>query len=324
MGQKDLAQNDYYNDKVRFADACNGILFQGKEIIKPEELEETDADIVYREEEGKLRKVIPDKVRKWKGTYIAVLSMENQSKVDYHMVFRAMKSEAAYYERRWKEREQEYKRLGLLHEKAQLCWSGKEERFVPVITIVIYYGTDEKWDGAKCLYDMLEIDKELEPFVNNYKLNLFDYHDCKDFSIFKTENRILFELLSCACDKKAMKRLLDKNRERYNKVDRNIMRTMFDIIGVRYREKEDTDKEGDGDMCKAIEEWAEEERTAGKIEGRIEGKLEGRLEGTTEALRNIMDSLKITAMEAMDILKIEKEERTEYLKLINNNLVKNG
>ncbi len=319
MGQKDLAQNDYYNDKVRFADVCNGILFRGKEVIKPEELEETDADIVYREEEGKLRKAIPDKVRKWKGVYIAVLSMENQSKVDYHMVFRAMKSEAAYYERQWKEREQEYKRLGLLHEKAQLCWSGKEERFVPVITIVIYYGTDEKWDGARCLYDMLEIDKELEPFVTNYKFNLFDYHECKDFSVFKTENRMLFELLSCACDKKAMKKLLDKSRERYSKVDCNIMRTMFDIIGIKYKEKED-DKEGDGDMCRAIEEWAEEERTAGKIEGRLEGKLEGklegRLEGTTEALRNIMDSLKITAIEAMDILKIAKEEQAEYLELI--------
>ena len=45
MGQKDLAQNDYYSDKVRFADACNGILFQGKQLIKPEELEEVDAEI---------------------------------------------------------------------------------------------------------------------------------------------------------------------------------------------------------------------------------------------------------------------------------------
>lgn len=53
---------------------------------------------------------------------------------------------------------------------------------------VIYYGTEEKWDGAVCLYDMLNIDKELEPYVTNYKLNLFDYHECEDFSVFKTEN----------------------------------------------------------------------------------------------------------------------------------------
>ena len=182
--------------------------------------------------------------------------------------------------------------------------SKKEEKFVPVITIVIYYGTDEKWNGAKCLYDMLEINKELEPFVSNYRLNLFDYHNCEDFSIFKTENRILFELLSTARDKKAMKQLLNKNRERYNKVDSNVMRTMFDIIGIKYKVSEKNNEEGDGDMCKAIEEWAEEERTAGKFEG------------TAEALRNIMDSLKITASEAMDILKIAKEEQAEYMKLI--------
>ena len=46
MGQRDLAQNDYLNDKVRFADMCNGILFHGKSIMKPEELQETGEDIV--------------------------------------------------------------------------------------------------------------------------------------------------------------------------------------------------------------------------------------------------------------------------------------
>ncbi len=314
MGQKDLAQNDYYNDKVRFAYVCNGILFRGKEVIKPEELEETDADIVYREEEGKLRKAIPDKVRKWKGVYIAVLSMENQSKVDYHMVFRAMKSEAAYYGRQWKEREQEYKRLGLLQEKAQLCWSGKEERFVPVITIVIYYGTDEKWDGARCLYDMLEIDKELEPFVTNHKLNLFDYHDCKDFSVFKTENRELFELLSCAGDRKKMNQLLTENQERYNRLTPETTQAICDIAGIkRHRiQKTNKEKKGEVDMCRA---WDEQEEW-GRMKGLAQGRVEGRLEGKVESICNIMDSLKITAIEAMDILKIAKEEQAEYLEYI--------
>lgn len=37
MGKKDNAQNHYFNDKVRFADACNGILYRGRAVIKPEE-----------------------------------------------------------------------------------------------------------------------------------------------------------------------------------------------------------------------------------------------------------------------------------------------
>ena len=66
MGQRDLAQNDYLNDTTRFADMCNGILFQGQDVIRPEELQEVGEDIVYSED-GKRKKIIPDKVRLWRG-----------------------------------------------------------------------------------------------------------------------------------------------------------------------------------------------------------------------------------------------------------------
>ena len=308
MGQKDLAQSDYFNDKVRFADACNGILFQGKEIIRPEELQETDAEMVYREEE-KRRKIIPDKVRMWKGIYIAILSVENQTKVDYKMIFRTMKAEAVNYERQWDEREKEYRRVGLLHEKAKLCWVGKDEKFIPVITIVIYYGTDKKWDGATCLYDMLDMDKELEPYISNYKMNLFDYHDCEDFSIFKTENRILFEMLSCSQDKTVMKKLLEEKRNQYKDVDGSTIRMIFDILGIKYNSKMREKIEEEEDMCKAWDEMMEDERQAGREKGISLAR--------TEDIRNIMDSLKVSALQAMSILKITETEKDKYISLLN-------
>ena len=43
MGQKDLYQSDFYEDKSRFADVFNGVLFAGREVMKPEELEEADS-----------------------------------------------------------------------------------------------------------------------------------------------------------------------------------------------------------------------------------------------------------------------------------------
>lgn len=308
MGQKDLAQSDYFNDKVRFADACNGILFQGKEIIRPEELQETDAEMVYREEE-KRRKIIPDIVRMWKGIYIAILSVENQTKVDYKMIFRIMKAEAVNYERQWDEREKEYRRVGLLHEKAKLCWVGKDEKFIPVITIVIYYGTDKKWDGVTCLYDMLDMDKELEPYISNYRMNLLDYHDCEDFSIFKTENRILFEMLSCSQDKTAMRKLLEEKRNQYKNVDGATIRTIFDIIGIKYSSKMRAKIEEEEDMCKAWDEMMEDERQAGREKGISLAR--------TEDIRNIMDSLKVSALQAMSILKITETEKDKYISLLN-------
>ena len=266
MGQKDLAQNDYFNDKVRFADVCNGVLFHGNAIIKSEELQETGADIVYQEEAGKRRKVIPDKVWKWKGIHIAILTVENQTKIDYSMVFRVMKEEAVSYERQWKERECEYKRRGLLPKKAHLCWKGKGEKFTPVITVVIYYGIDKEWDGAVCLYDLLNVEVELQPYVTNYKMNLFDYHDCDDFSIFKTENRELFEMLSCAGDKDKMGKLISDNHERYSGLSEETVKTICDIAGINSKWIKTIKSEGMEvvvDMCKAWDDRKEE----GKEEG---------------------------------------------------------
>lgn len=115
MGQKDYAQNGYFNDKVRFADVCNGILFQGKQLFKPEDLQELNPDIVYRDnDQQKLRKMIPDKMCMWKGIYVSVLTLENQSLVDYGMVFRAMKTEAISYDKQFKALEREYQRQGLI------------------------------------------------------------------------------------------------------------------------------------------------------------------------------------------------------------------
>ena len=159
-----------------------------------------------------------------------------------------MKAEAVNYERQWDEREKEYRRVGILHEKAKLCWVGKDEKFIPFITIVIYYGTDKKWDGVTCLYDMLDMDKELEPYISNYRMNLFDYHDCEDFSIFKTENRILFEMLSCSQDKTAMRKLLEEKRNQYKNVDGATIRTIFDIIGIKYSSKMRAKIEEEADM----------------------------------------------------------------------------
>ena len=66
-------------------------------------------------------------------------------------------------------------------------------------------------------------------------------------------------------------------------------------------------------MCEAVEQWAQEERAQG-IEQGIE---QGRVQGTEQAVRNIMDSLGLTPQQAMDAMKIPKEEQEKFLTLIN-------
>ena len=306
MGQKDYAQNDYFSDKVRFADICNGILFQGKEYIRPEDLEEMNPDIVYQDkDQQKLRKTIPDKMCLWKGIYISVLAIESQSLVDYSMVFRTMKTEALSYEKQFKTLEREYRCQGLIGEKENLAWNilAKDVRFVPVILIVIYCGQDKLWDGAKCLYDMLNLDEGLKPYVTNYKMNLFDYHDYDYFSFFKTENRELFEVLSCAKDEKKMEKLFCNNRDRYRCLTSDVVEVIFILTGIDLSILEKIeDEEGmeEVDMCKAWDDHKEA----------------GRREGIAISIRNLMESTKMSAQQAMEVLKISEADKDMYLGML--------
>ena len=272
MGQKDNAQNGYFDDKVRFADVCNGILYRGKEVIMPQELQEMNPDIVYYDEKEKLNKIIPDKFMMWNGACIGIIGIENQTKVDYSMVFRTMKAEALSYAKQWNELEKKYTRERKLKKDMHLAWSelGKESRFIPVIMVVIYFGTDKEWDGAKCLYDMLDMCEELKPYVNNYRMNLFDYHACDDFSVFKTENRLLFETLACSDDKQKMKKHLARKYGEYEGLDRTSRRLICDLLGVNKELVEQRMKDEGITLCKALQEMYDDGVEKGRELGRIE------------------------------------------------------
>ena len=69
MGRKNEYQFDYLDDNRRFADQINGALFNGRQIVKPEELEPDESQVVSIGEnagKGSLKTII-DKVRIWKG-----------------------------------------------------------------------------------------------------------------------------------------------------------------------------------------------------------------------------------------------------------------
>ena len=76
-------------------------------------------------------------------------------------------------------------------------------------------------------------------------------------------------------------------------------------------------KGGKVNMCKAIDDLRnrslEEGREIGIEEGKIEGLKEGREEAQLTAIKNIMQSLKITAKQAMEVLKVPSSEQGKYM-----------
>jgi len=142
---------------------------------------------------------------------------------------------------------------------------------------VLYYGNE--WDGGCELYDLLDfsdIPEELKPLVNNYKIHLIDIKKIQDTSVFKTDVRQVFDFIRYSEDSRKMKELLEKD-EAYQNLDEDA----YDMVALYTKSKEllklaKQHKEGDNiDMCKAIQDMMQEERTEGRAEGRAEGKAYG-------------------------------------------------
>ena len=312
MGQVDLYQSDFYEDKNRFADVFNGVLFNGKDVMSPEELEIEDSVMVSFRSEIAGKKVICDKVRKWRGRYVSIFVLENQSYVDYRMVLRVMEAEVIGYDNQRKEMNRRNQEEGIkLTGDEYPSGMKKEQKLVPIITLVLYMGQDKLWDGARSLYEMLELEDELKPFVNDFKLNLFDYHEWKEFSRFKTANRLLFEALSCGNDRKRMKKILRENPG-YKALDLESAKAIRGMLGVKIdldtvKEK---DKEGRAvyNMCKAFDDHKEE--------GRREGKRKGEQEMAIKLIKNLMKTQKVSFDIAVKMLGISKNKQKELRPLI--------
>lgn len=277
MGKPDEYFYNYLDDNVRFADQMNGALFRGRQVVKPEDLEPADAQAVYlgREAGGRENfKAIVDKARMWKGRLVHILLVENQTHVDYHMVIRNMLSESLSYHKQWKQMRLRHDRKKDLKIGSDEFFSGmaRDEKFVPVITLVVYCGTEHRWDGAKCLYEVLDVDDEVKAYVTNYKLNLYDCHEHDAFDEYHTGLRQLFEAVRYGSDKEQLKRVMEENKEIYNNIDRDTKELLEVVAKVRIPEGYKVMRNGEErfEVCKAFADY--------RLEGKLEGKLEEKQE----------------------------------------------
>lgn len=277
MGKADEYQFDYLENNYRFADQVNGALFDGRQVVNPDELEPADTQIVYLGQEAGTRKnykAIVDKTRIWKGRLIHIFAIENQTHVDYHMVLRNMLSESLNYQKQWKQKKTEHERNHDLRAGTDEFFSGmlEDEKFMPVITLVVYYGAEHPWNGARCLHDLLDLDDETRKFVTNYKLNLYDCHEHDTFDAYHTGLRQLFEVVRYGKDKEKLQQLMLENREAYSRIDsdtKELLEVVAKVkIGEEYEIMECEEKKYD--MCKAFMDM--------KLEGVLEGKIEERQE----------------------------------------------
>ena len=295
MGKYDTCMKEFLQNKDRFADLFNGCCFQGRQIIRAEDLREASENYVITDKRlpGKTRQKDTEIIRDVKmvlgsGMVLQVLAVENQSYIDYAMPVRCMGYDAAEYRRQLKERKQERRLLMNSENRPKnpavsmdetLSGILSSDRLHPVYTLCLYSGT-EPWDGPRKLSDMMAFDplnQNLQSLFEEYHLHLFCINEQHIFDAFHSDLKPLFQAMNCRNNKKKMIELMkDETYSHLNEDTWDAIAVMTDNAAMLQKKdlyKAENQKE-EFNMCQALQELMQDERNEGRIEGRNEGKIE--------------------------------------------------
>ena len=225
----DTVLKNYWNNKEQFADLFNAALFDGRPVIRPEELEDVDTEessiLEHREYAESIRASRDSiKIRKKStahGVELVMLANEGQEHIHYAMPMRVMGYDYGTYKKQYDSNAGKYKTEKGLERDEYLSRMKKTDKLIPVITVVVYYG-DKPWDGATSLHEMLEIGDEFSEYVNDYKIRLVEARE-NNLKLHNINNVDLFNLLEILLD-----RSMDRNEAKEK--------------AIRYSEEHKTDK----------------------------------------------------------------------------------
>ncbi len=247
-----------------------------------------------------------------KAIYV-ILAAEAQDQIHYAAPVKDMALDSLNYAKQVTEAKKSYKKSSStvddkIHVSSAEYLSGfrKDDRLMPVITLMIYFGS-EKWDGPMSIHDMFEpeirSDELLMSVVQDYKLNLLTPDDIPDenFDRFKSELGAAMYFLKKQNKGKMSDWIHDFN-ERFGVVERDTAELITELSRTKLPINKVAEENGGVDMCKAFERSMEEK------------------EQETKALdiKNIMESFGVTIDRAMDSLKIPQDERSMYAELVNS------
>ena len=310
----DIIVKNYWRNKEQFADFFNAVLFDGKQVIKPKELEDLDTEESsvlehkeYAESIGASRDTV--KIRKKSTVYgveFVILGMEGQEHIHYAMPMRVMGYDYAAYQKQYVDNAAKYKTAKSLTEEEYLSKMKKNDRLVPVITVVVYYG-EKPWDGAVSLHGMLHISEEMKPFVNDYRMHLVEARK-NNLKLHNINNRDLFNLLGILLDRnRKLQETRDRaiNYAREHRVEKTVIMTAAGAANCKI-DYNKIARKGDADMCTVFEETRREGIAEGEAKGEAKGIIETGYEfgiSEKEILARLQKKLNISLAEAQEYVK---------------------
>ena len=310
----DTVLKNYWNNNEQFADLFNAVLFEGKQVIKPEELEDVDTEessVLEHREYAESIKASRDNIKIQKkstvyGVEFVLLGLESQEHIHYAMPMRVMGYDYASYKKQYDSNAKKYKTAKGLSEDEYLSRMKKTDKFIPVITVVVYYG-EKPWDGAMSLHEMLNIPEEMAKYINNYKMLLVEARK-NNLTLHNMNNVDLFNLLQIILDRSISKNEAIKKAIQYSEERRTEKSVIMTVAGATDSKLDyNAFGNGDGAMCSLFEEIAKEGEIKGQTKGEAKGIIETGFEfglSENDILERLQNKLNVSLEMAQEYIKM--------------------
>ncbi|MCM1091044.1 MAG: Rpn family recombination-promoting nuclease/putative transposase [Butyrivibrio sp.] len=294
MGKIDTITKEYMENPIIFADAFNQFLYHGDQRIDPARLTELDTTgivLPYGADgagvpEQRYRDVLKllHAMTDGNAAY-CVMGIENQTEIHYALpvkngvydflqLSRQVSEASKSHKKAMKAKVTgtEYPNQTQKEEKPSngefLSGFWKTDRLIPVITLVIYFGSDD-WDAPLSLKEMYSnTDSLLLAHAPDYHVNLIAPREMSDQDIdkFHSNLREVMLYIKYSKDKNKLDKIMAEDLS-FQSVERQAAEVINIVTGSKLKYPEG---KGDVNMCLAIQQMREESELAGQIKGAVE------------------------------------------------------
>mgnify|MGYP000131611531 CR=1 FL=1 len=284
-------------DEECFADLCNYAFFQGRQVIKPEELVSRENDLstlIGNVDDPTEIKRYRDVVRKASihGDYV-IIGVEHQSTFDKNMIFRILNYDATTY-------------INQVESKKEVH---------PVGSFVFYTG-DKKWNTPLELNDYFDIPEELKAYINEWKFIFVDVKEIDTSKIKDEQTRYFIEAIQemYKGNFEGLHRRIKMNRDNF--IYAAIITGSLDLI-------RDLPEGDEIDMCEGMERMAEGFRNEGRKEGEKREKktvlslLKVKLGNVSNQLEQAIQNSSIEKLNTLTLSIFDITNEDDVLKIIN-------
>ena len=325
MGMADAVTKQYMKENAVFADAFNFLLYNGENVIRPQTLRELDTTEVVIpftvDDKGKQQAQAVQKYRDIlkmttvmtdnKAAYV-LLGVEAQTDVHYAMPVRNIIYDALQYGRQVTEISKRNRKKGVQTGSEFMSGFRKEDRLLPVITLVIHFGAD-KWDAPMSLHEMMAVtDKELLQHIPDYRIKLIDPAgiDSDEMDKFHTSLREVLSYIKYSKDADKLAEYM-KHNQRMEHLEVSAAQVIKEVTNTKFQIPKGMEEVN---MCEAIEVLMNRRETEGIRQGLEQGITQGITQGKLSLLKDLVDDGTLTMEAAADKVNMPVEEFEEYMK----------